>query len=132
MFIGTASFDYDTMSTKWIIIFCIKFLQTIKCCCQVHIQAKSLLKRNKHQNAFRVWLCEKQLGLLRVILHSPGCCWHVRSLLFLFYVYMSRGMTRLLDISKRNGRTKIDINTSGSLSRRKLQMRMYQFKLTKS
>ena len=35
------------------------------CCCQVHVQAASLLKRNKHWNAFRVWLYHKQLGLLK-------------------------------------------------------------------
>ena len=28
------------------------------CCCQVHLQAASL-KRNKHWNAFRVWLYHK-------------------------------------------------------------------------
>ena len=38
-----------------------KFLQTIKCCFQVQVQATSLLKRNKHWNAFRVWLYEKHL-----------------------------------------------------------------------
>ena len=32
---------------------------------KVHVQATSLLKRNKHWNAFRVWLYEKQLRLLR-------------------------------------------------------------------
>ena len=37
------------------------FFQTIKRCCQVHVQATSLLKRNKHWNAFRVWLYEKHL-----------------------------------------------------------------------
>ena len=32
---------------------------------KVHVQATSLLKRNKHWNAFRVWLYEKQLDPLR-------------------------------------------------------------------
>ena len=41
------------------------FLQTIKYCCQVHVQDTSLLKRNKHWNAFRVWLYDKQLGSLK-------------------------------------------------------------------
>ena len=40
---------------------------------KVHVQATSLLKRNKHWNAFRVWLYEKQLGLLRGISDSLGC-----------------------------------------------------------
>ena len=35
------------------------FFQTIKRCCEVHVQATSFLKRNKHWNAFRVWLYEK-------------------------------------------------------------------------
>ena len=85
---------------------------------KVHVQATSLLKRNKHWNAFRVWLYEKQLGSLRGISHSRRCCWYVIFLLFLFCVYIwSSGMTRFR--SKMRW-TKIDINTSASLSRRKL------------
>ena len=41
------------------------FFQTTKRCGQVQIQATSLLKRNKHWDAFRVWLYEKQFGSLR-------------------------------------------------------------------
>ena len=75
-----------------------KFL-TIKCFCQVHVQATSLLKRNKHWNAFRVWLYEKQLGSLREISHAPRCCCYVKSLLFLFCVYMIKGDDSLTKIS---------------------------------
>ena len=48
MFIGTASSDYDTISIYCIINSHIHFFQTIKRCCQVHVQVTSLLKRNKH------------------------------------------------------------------------------------
>ena len=75
------------------------FFQTIKRCCQVHVQATSLLKRNKHWNAFRVWLYEKQLGSLRGISHSPRCCGYGKSLLFLFCVYMIKGDDALTEIS---------------------------------
>ena len=75
------------------------FFQTIKRCCRVHVQATSLLKRNKHWNAFRVWLYEKQLGSLRVMSHWPRCCWYVKSILFSFCVYTIKGDDALTEMS---------------------------------
>ena len=91
MFIGTACSDYDTISMYYIINFHKIFFQTIKRCCQVHVQAISFLKRNKHWNTFRVRLYREQLGSLRGVSHSLRCCWYVKSFLFLFCVYMIKG-----------------------------------------
>ena len=90
------------------------FFKTTKCCCQVHVQATSLLKRNKHWNAFRVWLYEKQV-------HLGG--------------YMSdvKGDVALTDILKRNGMNKNRYEHFRQPVKTKImQIRMYQFKLTKS
>ena len=107
-----------------------------KRCCQVHVQATLLLKRNKHWNAFRVWLYEKQLGSLRGISLSPRCCWYVIFLLFLFCVYIwSSGMTRLprSRLSKRNEMNKNRYkHFSQPVKTKIMRMRMYKFKLTKS
>ena len=100
--------------------FCIIFFQTIKCCCQVHVQATSLLKRSKHWNAFRVWLYEKQLSSLGEISHSPRCWWYVKSFIFILCLYDLGGWRPYRDLNFRSkmGWTKFIINTSGSLSRR--------------
>ena len=133
-----------------------KFLQTIKCCFQVQVQATSLLKRNKHWNAFRVWLYEKHLVHLcgypthqgsrkkslwkknpETLNLTLSLTWHrcgknppgknpwelfsgggffpdtvvdIKSLSFLFCIYMIMG--------------KVEMKI--------MQMRMYQFKITKS
>ena len=137
MFIGTVSFDYDTISIKCIINFCINFLQTVKCCCQVNVQAASLLKRNKNWNTFRVWLYEKQLGSLRL----GGFPTHqdVADISDRFYFYSafiwSRGMTPLprSRLSKRNGMKKNQYkHFSQPVKAKIMQMRLYQFKLTKN
>ena len=126
----------SSLVTRAIINFHIDFFQTIKRCCQVHVKATSLLKRNKHWNAFRVWLYEKQLGSLKGISHSPRCCWYVISLLFLFWVYIwSRGMTRLprSHLSKRNEMNKNRCkHFSQPVKTKIMRMHMYKFKLTKS
>ena len=115
--------------------FCINFLQTIKCYCQVHVQATSFLKRNKHFNAFRVWLYEKQLGSL------GGYPTHrdVADMSDLFHFYSvfiwSRGMTHLprSRLLKQNGRNKNRYkHFREPVETKIMQMRMYQFKLTKS
>ena len=101
------------------------FFQTIKRCCQVHVQATSLLKRN-----------EKQLGSLRGISHSPRCCWYVIFLLFLFCVYIwSSRMTRLprSRLSKQNEMNKNRYkHFSQSVNTKIMSMPIYKFKLTKS
>ena len=119
---GTSPSDYDTISIEWIINFYTYFFETIKRCCQVHVQATSLLKRNKHWITFKLWLHEKQLGSLRGISHSPGCCWYVKSPLFFFMFIWSRGRRAYRDLAFPNKIrwTKFNIDTSGSLWRRKL------------
>ena len=90
IFIWTASSDYETTSID------IYFFQTIKRCCQVHVQTTLLFKiisigmfqKEAIFCYFQSMLYEKQLGLLRVISHSPRCFRYVKSLLFSFCVYM--------------------------------------------
>ena len=112
-----------------------KFSSNNKCCCEVHIQATWLLKRNKHWNAFSVWLYKKQLGSLRGISHSPRCCWYVKSLLLLFCVYMIKGDDALTVISPFEAKS---VNKNRYEHFRQpaetkiMQMCMYQFKLTKN
>ena len=112
------------------------FFQIIKRCCQIHAQATSLLKRNKHWIAFRVWLYEKQLGSLMGISHSPRCRWCVIFLLFLFCVYIwSSGMTRLprSRLSKQNEMNKNRYkHFSQSVNTKAMPMRIHKSKLTKS
>ena len=114
--------------------FHIDLFQTIKRGCQVQVQATSVLKRNKHWNALRAWLHEKQLGSLRGIFHSPRCCWSVIFLLFLFcaYIWSSR-MTRLprSRISKWKEMNKNRYKDFSQSVQTKI-MRMYKFKSTKT
>ena len=134
MFIGTASFGCDTISIKCIKTFCINFLQTIKCCCQLHIQATSLLKRNKHWNAFRVWFYEKQLGSLRYLTHQDVV--NKSNLLCFYFVFIwSSGMTRLprSPLLKENGMNKNRYkHFRKQFDTKIMQMRMYQLKSTKN
>ena len=72
IFIQIASSDYETISIY------IDFFQTIKCCCQVHVQATLLFKiisigMFQKEETFcysQGMLYEKQLDLH----HSPRCC----------------------------------------------------------
>ena len=102
MFIWIASSDYDTISIY------IDFFQTIKRCCQVHVQVTSLfkkisigmLKKKQFFVTFKVCLYEKQLGSLeRDIPFTEMCCVYVKSLLFSFCVYMIKGDDALTEIS---------------------------------
>ena len=101
------SSDYDTISMLCIITFTLGFPQIIKICCLVHMHAMLFLKKI----SIRIFkkeaiLCyfkdmsyEKQLGSLKEISHSPKCCWYVKSLLFLFCVYLIKGDNALTEIS---------------------------------
>ena len=90
----------------------------------------------KKSSFFRVWLYWKQLGSLKGSSHSPRCCWHVRSL-FSFCVCMLISIF-ILCLYDRGGwrgmrRTKLDMNTSVSLTKRKFcECVCTKFKLTKS
>ena len=119
----------------------LNIFQTIKLWCQVHIQVTSLLRKisigmfKKKSSFFRVWLYQKQLGSLKGTSHSPRCCWHVRSL-FSFCVCMliSTFILCLYDWGGWRGmrQTKLDMNTSVSLTKRKLcECICTKFKLTR-
>ena len=89
-----------------------------------------IFKKEANFFTFWVWLYEKKIGSFRGISHSPRCCCYVKSLLFSFWVYMIRGMTRLPSsrLSKRNGLNKNRCKREKEI----IQMRMYQFKLPNS
>ena len=122
IFIWIASSNYENKSIY------IDFFQTIKRCCQVHVQATSLFKiitigmfqKEAIFCYFLGMLYEKQLGLLRGISDSPRCCWCVKSFLFSFCVYMIKADDTL---------TKIQFTQPGETV---MRMLMHQFKLTKS
>ena len=59
------------------------------------------------KTALRVWLYEKQLGLLWGISHSPRCCWYVKSLLFSYDQGRWRAYWDLAFRSERDGQKPI-------------------------
>ena len=95
MFIGTASFDYDTISIYCIINFYINFLQTIKCCSQVHVQATSLLKKISIEMLLGYGYMRNNLVHLRRYPNHRDVA-DMSNLSYFYSVFTwSRGMTRL-------------------------------------
>ena len=100
----------------------------------VRIYTYKFLRKKQFFVTFWVWLYEKQLGSLRGISHSPRCCWYVKSLLFSFWVYMIKGDDTLTEFSSFEVKwvEQKSIQTLQPGETKIIQMRMYQFKLTKS
>ena len=119
MFTGIASSDCDTISIQCIIKFYLDFFQTIKLCCQEHVQALRIytyefLRKKQFFVTFWVWLYEKQLGSFRGIYRSPRCCWYVKiSFIFILNLCDQGGWHAYRDLAFRSemGWTKIDTNT---------------------
>ena len=80
----------------------------------VRIYTYEFLRKKQFFVTFWECLYEKQLGSLRGISHSPRSCWHVKSLLLSFWVYMMQGgwhTYRDLAFRSKMGWTKTDTNT---------------------
>ena len=101
--------------------FSMNLLQTIKCCYQVRVQATSLLKRNTHWSLLGYGYLRENL----IDLGGYSTRWMLLicqiSFIFILCLYDQGGWLPDGDLAFRSeiGRTKININISGSLSRQK-------------
>ena len=81
------------------------------------------LKKKHFFVAFRLWLYEKQLGLLSGIFHSRRCCWYTSNLFYFHFVFYDKGWWRVyrnLAFRSKMTWTKININTLARVARQKL------------